>query len=148
MSAESLSTLLRQPVIRSAGGHEPKTRYHQAETLHRPSKCTRSSSYVLGSQSRDSRFICKAYSSFTFIRLDWPSQTESPDNPPDLVISADTIVLLPGETDDEPATILEKPGSKANNLKMLQDQNGRTVKCITGVNVVFPTLHNPGYAIQ
>lgn len=31
---------------------------------------------------------------------------------------------------------------------MLEDQNGRTVKCITGVNVVYPSLQSPGYKIK
>lgn len=76
------------------------------------------------------------------------SQTKDPENPPDLVISADTIVLLPSETTDNTARILEKPGSKVANMDMLEDQNGKTVKVITGVNVVFPSVHRPGYAVK
>lgn len=86
----------------------------------------------------------------------WPSdlfmsskvKLKNPDNPPDLVISADTIVLLLSDSPAYPAQILEKPGSKHKNLEMLQDQNGKTVKCITGVNVVFPSIQNPGYTIK
>jgi predicted house-cleaning NTP pyrophosphatase (Maf/HAM1 superfamily) len=33
-------------------------------------------------------------------------------------------------------------------MTMLEDQNGRTVKVITGVNVIFPTIQTPGYAIK
>ena len=76
------------------------------------------------------------------------SQRNNLENPPDLVISADTIVLLPADSIGDSAQILEKPGSKAKNLSMLEKQNGRKLKCITGVNIVYPSLHNPGYAIR
>ncbi|KIO16730.1 hypothetical protein M407DRAFT_85682 [Tulasnella calospora MUT 4182] len=74
---------------------------------------------------------------------------DDPENPPDLVIAADTVVL----SRIEPATsnlgaglehdirpeILEKPTSKADNLRMLLDMNGRSF---------FPILTAPGYAIK
>lgn len=71
-----------------------------------------------------------------------------PETAPDLVISADTIVLLPSDSPAFPARILEKPGSKAANLKMLEDQNGKAVKCITGITVIFPSLQHPGYIVK
>jgi septum formation protein len=49
----------------------------------------------------------------------------SPDDPPDLVISADTVVLLDG-------AILEKPGTKSANLVMLLDLNARVHDVVTG----------------
>ncbi|KAG8951247.1 hypothetical protein FRC04_006486 [Tulasnella sp. 424] len=83
---------------------------------------------------------------------------DDPDNPPDLVIGADTVVL----SRIEPSTsnvsaglehairpeILEKPTSKADNLRMLLDLNGRSCEVVTGVSVVFPILTAPGYAIK
>lgn len=75
-------------------------------------------------------------------------QNKDPEHAPDIVISADTIVLLPSDTPASSARILEKPGSKAANLDMLEDQNGKTVKVITGVNVIYPSVQTPGYAIK
>ncbi|KAG8933592.1 hypothetical protein FRC01_008133 [Tulasnella sp. 417] len=44
--------------------------------------------------------------------------------------------------------ILEKPTSKADNLRMLLDMNGRSCEVVTGVSVAFPILTAPGYAIK
>ncbi|KAI0064921.1 Maf/Ham1 [Artomyces pyxidatus] len=83
---------------------------------------------------------------------------EDPDNGPDLVIGADTVVLthaqplsseiayseLPGTRQE----LLEKPDSKVDNLRMLLDLNGAVCEVVTGVSVVFPILTSPGYAIR
>ncbi|VDC04933.1 unnamed protein product [Peniophora sp. CBMAI 1063] len=82
----------------------------------------------------------------------------NPDDPPDLVIGADTVVL----THAKPSTsdvayselpqiqqeLLEKPDSKAENLRMLLELNGAVCEVVTGVTVVFPILTAPGYKIQ
>ncbi|KAL0945317.1 hypothetical protein HGRIS_000820 [Hohenbuehelia grisea] len=83
---------------------------------------------------------------------------EDPDNPPDLVIGADTVVL----THAQPSTsqisysdlpqvnpeLLEKPSSKADNMRMLLDLNGTVCEVVTGVTVVYPVLVAPGYALK
>ncbi|KAF8222430.1 Maf/Ham1 [Tricholoma matsutake] len=75
--------------------------------------------------------------------------TNDPENPPDLVIAADTVVL----THAQPITsdvsysvipgirqeVLEKPTSKEDNLRMLLDLNG---------GVLYPVLSAPGYTIK
>ncbi|GAA5839977.1 hypothetical protein JCM11251_006578 [Rhodosporidiobolus azoricus] len=66
---------------------------------------------------------------------------ESPEDPPDMVIGADTVVILPGL---EP-TILEKPTSLADQLSMLESYSGQEVQVATGVTVVQPQLATPGY---
>ncbi|KIJ13514.1 hypothetical protein PAXINDRAFT_170401, partial [Paxillus involutus ATCC 200175] len=80
---------------------------------------------------------------------------ESPDDPPDLVIGADTVVLthvLPSTTlEIETGTrqeLLEKPISKEDNLCMLQDLNGSVCEVVTGVSLVYPILTAPGYAVK
>ncbi|KAJ3762948.1 inosine triphosphate pyrophosphatase-like protein [Lentinula raphanica] len=74
---------------------------------------------------------------------------EDPDNAPDLVIAADTVVL----THAQPSTsqtdytllpsvgqeLLEKPKDKKDNLRMLMDLNGQ---------VSYPILTAPGYALR
>ncbi|GAA5986113.1 hypothetical protein JCM11641_004715 [Rhodosporidiobolus odoratus] len=67
---------------------------------------------------------------------------ENPEDPPDLVIGADTVVIIPGP---EPI-ILEKPGSKAEQLKMLESYSGQSVQVVTGVTVVQPQIATPGYS--
>ncbi|KAI0319064.1 Maf/Ham1 [Amylostereum chailletii] len=100
---------------------------------------------------------------------------QNPDDGPDLVIGADTVVL----THAQPVTsdvsykelplvrqdLLEKPDNKADNLRMLLDLNGSVCEVVTGVSVgelwlahstdltlnnrtVFPILTSPGYAIR
>ncbi|KAI0806069.1 Maf/Ham1 [Irpex lacteus] len=81
-----------------------------------------------------------------------------PDDAPDLVIAADTVVLThqqPGISsisyEDVPAVrqdILEKPSSKDDNLRMLLDMNGGVCEVVTGVSLVYPVLEAPGYNIK
>ncbi|EJU04996.1 Maf/Ham1 [Dacryopinax primogenitus] len=83
---------------------------------------------------------------------------EDPEDPPDLVIAADTVVLssvtmpVPGTSAsliNEPIPeILEKPSSQADNLRMLLDLNGQRCEVVTGITIVYPVLAAPGYAIQ
>ncbi|KAH9063625.1 Maf/Ham1 [Lactarius vividus] len=105
------------------------------------------------------------------------SQSADPENGPDLVIGADTVVLthaqplssdvayseLPGISQE----LLEKPENKEDNLRMLQDLNGSVCEVVTGVSLgemlasdrrrakligpilaVFPVLTSPGYDIR
>jgi len=81
-----------------------------------------------------------------------------PENGPDLVIGADTVVLthaqpvtsdvayseLPGVHQD----LLEKPDNKEDNLRMLQELNGTVCEVVTGISLVFPVLTSPGFAIR
>ncbi|KAG5652182.1 hypothetical protein H0H81_005981 [Sphagnurus paluster] len=83
---------------------------------------------------------------------------DDPDNPPDLVIAADTVVLshaqpvtsdvgyslLPGMNQE----LLEKPSSKEDNLRMLLDLNGNVCEVVTGVTIVYPVLSAPGYSLR
>ncbi|KAN0113780.1 Maf/Ham1 [Russula decolorans] len=81
-----------------------------------------------------------------------------PENGPDLVIGADTVVLThaqPVSSDvaysELPAVqqeLLEKPVNKADNLRMLQDMNGSVCEVVTGVSLVFPVLTSPGFSIR
>jgi len=83
---------------------------------------------------------------------------ENPDNAPDLVIGADTVVLThasPGlsstpfaEQGAGPQDVLEKPANAEDNLRMLLDLNGGVCEVVTGVSVVFPILEAPGYKIK
>jgi len=80
---------------------------------------------------------------------------ESPDDPPDLVIGADTVVFthaLPSTTLEMALgtrqELLEKPISKADHVRMLQDLNGNVCEVVTGVSLVFPVLTAPGYATR
>ncbi|GAA5991115.1 hypothetical protein JCM10908_006543 [Rhodotorula pacifica] len=66
---------------------------------------------------------------------------ENPNDPPDLVIGADTVVILGGTN---PA-ILEKPSSKGDQLDMLESYRGADVRVATGVTLVQPQLATPGY---
>ncbi|GAA5844072.1 hypothetical protein JCM5353_000137 [Sporobolomyces roseus] len=67
----------------------------------------------------------------------------NPEDPPDLVIGADTVVLLAGPS---PA-ILEKPENKVDQMDMLQSYRGEQVQVVTGVTIVQPILANPGYSV-
>ncbi|CAE6399479.1 unnamed protein product [Rhizoctonia solani] len=83
---------------------------------------------------------------------------QDPEDPPSLVIAADTVVLtkvpeagltihdslLPDIRPD----ILEKPHDKADNLRMLLELNGGRCEVVTGVSIVYPILTAPGYAIK
>ncbi|KIO21341.1 hypothetical protein M407DRAFT_218896 [Tulasnella calospora MUT 4182] len=75
-------------------------------------------------------------------------------------VSADTVVLsriepatsnLGGLEHDIRPEIHEKPTSKADNLRIVFDMNGRSCEVVTGVSAaksVFPILTAPGYAIK
>jgi len=81
-----------------------------------------------------------------------------PEDPPDLVIGADTVVLTHAapsiSTMQQPTNLdfiqelLEKPESKEDNLRMLFDLNGGVCEVVTGVAIVFPVIEAPGYKIQ
>lgn len=72
-------------------------------------------------------------------------QRADPENAPDLVIGADTVVLthaqpvtsdvayseLPGVQQE----LLEKPENKEDNLRMLQELNGTVCEVVTGVSL-------------
>lgn len=83
---------------------------------------------------------------------------ENPDDSPDLVIAADTVVLThpPPGLDSVPfehhgpisQEVLEKPSSKEDNLRMLLDLNGGICEVVTGVSLVYPVLEAPGYKIK
>ncbi|KZT40005.1 Maf/Ham1 [Sistotremastrum suecicum HHB10207 ss-3] len=84
--------------------------------------------------------------------------TEQPEDGPDLVIGADTVVLThnPGSSSADAGfsdpearpEILEKPTSKVDNLRMLLELNGGVCEIVTGVCLVYPILTAPGYAIK
>ncbi|TIA95258.1 hypothetical protein E3P77_03301 [Wallemia ichthyophaga] len=84
---------------------------------------------------------------------------EDDKNSPDLVISADTVVLVPdnapslskGQSWDEAHgemsySVCEKPIDKADQYRMLADASGRSLQVVTGVCITYPTLQAPGYA--
>ncbi|EIN03926.1 Maf/Ham1 [Punctularia strigosozonata HHB-11173 SS5] len=82
---------------------------------------------------------------------------ENPDDAPDLVIAADTVVFTHAPpstsdatygTDSGPQDLLEKPTSKEDNMRMLLDLNGGICEVVTGVTLVYPTLVAPGYDIK
>jgi len=83
---------------------------------------------------------------------------ENPDNAPDIVIAADTVVFThaqPITSDtaysmlpDVNQELLEKPSSKEDNLRMLLDLNGGVCEVVTGLVIVYPTLVSPGYTIK
>ncbi|KAF7784815.1 hypothetical protein Agabi119p4_980 [Agaricus bisporus var. burnettii] len=83
---------------------------------------------------------------------------EDPDNPPDLVIAADTVVLTHAQPSisqtsyaDLPQVeqqLLEKPSDKEDNFRMLMDLNGGVCEVVTGVTVVFPVIYAPGYVTK
>ncbi|KAF8754185.1 Maf-like protein [Rhizoctonia solani] len=62
---------------------------------------------------------------------------ENADDPPSLVIAADTVVL----------TKVASAGQR-DNLRMLLELNGGRCEVVTGVSVVYPILTAPGYAIK
>ncbi|KAK7056715.1 hypothetical protein VNI00_002432 [Paramarasmius palmivorus] len=84
--------------------------------------------------------------------------TANPDDAPDLVIAADTVVL----THAQPSTsqvgysvlpeitqeLLEKPRDKEDNLRMLMDLNGSVCEVVTGLTLVYPVLQAPGYGMR
>jgi len=85
-----------------------------------------------------------------------PEQRENPDDGPDLVIAADTVVfthapapvantdysMLPPHRQE----LLEKPLDKADNLRMLMDLNGAVCEVVTGVSLGEPkTPQGPSF---
>ncbi|KAF8638966.1 hypothetical protein AX17_001827 [Amanita inopinata Kibby_2008] len=77
---------------------------------------------------------------------------EDTENPPDLVIAADTVVLtqpqasaLRSDSSDIAQQLLEKPSDKADNMRMLLDLNGNVCEVVTGVTIAYPILTAPGY---
>ncbi|KAG9103531.1 hypothetical protein FRC06_010107 [Ceratobasidium sp. 370] len=83
---------------------------------------------------------------------------KDPEDPPSLVIGADTVVLSKPEAAGSNIhdsllprnrpEILEKPTDAADNLRMLLELNGRKCEVVTGVTVVYPILTAPGYAVK
>ncbi|WVO17937.1 septum formation protein Maf [Cryptococcus depauperatus] len=81
---------------------------------------------------------------------------ESPHNPPDLVIAADTVVVFPPEKDTEEggaahgeiSEILEKPINNDEQAKNLALMAGRKCEIITGITIVYPSLEHPGYKVH
>jgi septum formation protein len=78
-----------------------------------------------------------------------------PENPPDLVIGADTVVLTHPPRGADAAslpgwrpTVLEKPRDKDDQLRMLLDFNGGLAEVVTGVAVVWPVLVAPGWQVK
>ncbi|KAJ6508808.1 Maf/Ham1 [Mycena sanguinolenta] len=81
-----------------------------------------------------------------------------PENGPDLVIAADTVVLthaMPSTTQTSyemlpeiKRELLEKPTSKEDNYRMLLDLNGGVCEVVTGLVIVYPVLTSPGYNIR
>lgn len=79
--------------------------------------------------------------------------TADPDNSPDLVIAADTVVLTQAQasalqSEDVRQDLLEKPSDKEDNLRMLLDLNGNVCEVVSGVTVAYPILTAPGYRIR
>jgi len=77
---------------------------------------------------------------------------DEPNDAPDLVIAADTVVLtqpqastIRNEMSDAKQELLEKPADKVDNLRMLLDLNGNVCEVVTGVTVAYPILTAPGY---
>jgi Maf-like protein len=72
-------------------------------------------------------------------------QHADPENGPDLVIGADTVVLTHAqpvssevaysELPNVRQELLEKPEDKPDNLRMLQDLNGSVCEVVTGVSL-------------
>ncbi|KAG0143855.1 hypothetical protein CROQUDRAFT_80670 [Cronartium quercuum f. sp. fusiforme G11] len=79
---------------------------------------------------------------------------EQPENAPDLVIGADTIVQTYSNKLGLPSKILEKPENKSNHLSMLEDlvsfndDNDHKIEVITGIVLIYPCLESPGYRIK
>ncbi|KAH8824128.1 Maf/Ham1 [Flagelloscypha sp. PMI_526] len=83
---------------------------------------------------------------------------QDPENPPDLVIAADTVVLTHAQPSTDnisysllPETkqdLLEKPQSKEDQKRMLLDLNGNVCQVVTGVVIVYPILTSPGYGTK
>ena len=66
---------------------------------------------------------------------------DSPHDPPDMVIGADTVVVFGEE-------ILEKPIDATDNLRMLAELNGNAAEVVTAVAFVHPILQAPGFKVR
>ncbi|KAK8861326.1 septum formation protein Maf [Kwoniella newhampshirensis] len=81
---------------------------------------------------------------------------ENERDPPDLVISADTVVIFPPEKDTaeggsahgEVSEVLEKPINKEDQAKILGLMAGRECEVITGVTIVYPSIEAPGFKVH
>ncbi|WVQ83550.1 septum formation protein Maf [Cryptococcus sp. DSM 104549] len=81
---------------------------------------------------------------------------ENEMDPPDLVISADTVVIFPPEKDTveggvahgEVSEVLEKPINKDEQAKNLALMAGRECEIITGISIVYPVLEQPGFKVH
>ncbi|TEB31557.1 hypothetical protein FA13DRAFT_1791349 [Coprinellus micaceus] len=91
------------------------------------------------------------------IPLGNPPIERNPRQPPDVVIVADTIVLThpsPIASNNDQTQLgmeqqlLEKQGTKEENLRMLLDMNGNVCEVPTGATLIFPVLQSPGYDIS
>lgn len=75
---------------------------------------------------------CSATSSSKGVDVYQRLVREDDENPPDLVIAADTVVVLSSATS---YTILEKPRNIIDQMGMLQDLNGSQASIITAVTL-------------
>ncbi|CAH7685781.1 inosine triphosphate pyrophosphatase-like protein [Phakopsora pachyrhizi] len=77
----------------------------------------------------------------------------SPDQPPDLVIAADTVIQSTS-ADDEVPRIIEKPVSRQSQLLTLSElvdlssSKDSRIEVVTGVSVVYPIVSSPGYRVK
>ncbi|MBW0516490.1 hypothetical protein O181_056205 [Austropuccinia psidii MF-1] len=77
---------------------------------------------------------------------------QSPDQAPDLVIGADTVIqtFLPGS--DQFPKILEKPTSPEDHLFMLEElfnlPHEAKIEAVSGIAIVYPILTSPGYTVK
>lgn len=79
----------------------------------------------------DAAQYCAATSSAKAVEVYERLVIASPEDPPDLVLGADTIVVLPSPLN----TILEKPQNVIDQIQMLEDCNDSTVTIITAVTL-------------
>lgn len=66
---------------------------------------------------------------------------EDPQDPPDLVIAADTVVIKGEE-------IMEKPLDPVDHARMIAELNDGVCEVVTGVSIIHPTLQQPGYQLR
>ncbi|WWC98890.1 septum formation protein Maf [Kwoniella sp. B9012] len=66
---------------------------------------------------------------------------------PDLVISADTVVIFPPSFESHQghvSRILEKPGTKEEQSKILNEMNGKQCEIVTGISIMVPAKNIQG----
>ncbi|CAO1636228.1 unnamed protein product [Sympodiomycopsis kandeliae] len=66
---------------------------------------------------------------------------ENPEDPPDLVIAADTVVIKGDE-------IMEKPLDPVDHARMIAELNDGECEVVTGVSIIHPILQQPGYQLR